>query len=194
MDHFNQQMFAWLAAGYEPHAVLLALSRLLADGGGWLAFAGVAWVAWRKPSQFGYLLCAVAVAGLAALAAHVLAAFINHPRPFMVGLSPAYVSHAARGSLPSAHATVLWTLACICLQRLNLLRLGLWVSACALATCWARIYAGIHFPLDILAGMGLGATLAVAFGVARLVVLRGLALLRSAVGHPPASGLRTLGS
>lgn len=172
MDQFNQQMFAWIAAGYAPSTVLLTLARFLADGGGWLAFGGALWAMWRMPSKLGYLLCAVAVSGLAAMAAHALAAYINHPRPFMVGLSPAYVAHSARGSLPSAHSTVLWTLAFICLQSVDLRRLGLWVSACALATTWARVYTGIHFPLDILAGMGLGAAIAFVFGVARLVMLR----------------------
>jgi len=171
MNFINRQMFAWIAAGHAPNTELLTLARLLADGGGWLAFGGAAWAMWRTPSKLGYLLCAVAISGLAAMAAHALADYINHPRPFMIGLSPEYVEHAARGSLPSAHATVLWTLAFICLQSLDLRRLGLWVGACALATSWARVYVGIHFPLDILAGMGLGAAIAFVFGTIRLAVL-----------------------
>lgn len=172
MDFINQQIFAWIAAGHEPSTVLLGLARLLANGGGWLAFGGAVFAMWRIPSKFGYLLCAIAVSGLSAMAAHALAQYINHPRPFMVGLSPAYLPHAARGSLPSAHSTVLWTLAFICLQSMDLRRLGLWVCLCALATTWARVYVGIHFPLDILAGMGLGAVISFVFGVARLVLMR----------------------
>lgn len=169
MDHFNHQLFIWLAAGYAPNAFLLSLARWLSQVGGWLAFAGVAWALWTKPSRRGYLFCGVVVCGLAAMAAHALAAYVNSPRPFMVGLSPTYVPHGSRGGLPSAHATVLWTLAFLCLLRVDLRRLGLWVSSCALAVCWARVYCGLHFPLDILAGMGLAMAIALTFYVAALV-------------------------
>jgi undecaprenyl-diphosphatase len=30
------------------------------------------------------------------------------------------------------------------------------IGAMALATAWARVYAGAHFPSDVLAGLGLG--------------------------------------
>lgn len=168
MDHVNQQLFIWLAAGYEPNAVLLPLARWLCGGGGWLAFAGVAWALWRMPSRRSYLVCAIAVCGLAAMSSHALAAYVNSPRPFVVGLSPAYIPHGIRGALPSTHATVLWTLAFICLPRADLRRVGLWVSVCALAVSWARVYCGLHFPLDILAGMGLGALIALVFHMAML--------------------------
>ncbi|MFT3802388.1 MAG: phosphatase PAP2 family protein [Burkholderiaceae bacterium] len=161
-------MFLWIAAGYEPNAFLLTLARWLAQGGGWLAFAGVAWALWRVPSRRGYLACAVVACGLAALASHELAALLNAPRPFMLGLSPLYVGHGARSGLPSTHATVLFTLAFICVQRPELRRIGLWVGGWALATGWGRVYCGLHFPLDIAAGMVLAAVIALAFHGAAL--------------------------
>ena len=74
-------------------------------------------MAWRQPSQRGYLMAVLGFATLAAVLAYSIAAALNLPRPFMLGLSPAYIAHGARGSLPSAHAAVMLTTALLCLGR-----------------------------------------------------------------------------
>ena len=81
-----------------------------------------------------------------------------------MGLSPAYIDHAARGSLPSAHASSLFTLG-FCLLWLRQLRLGgAVILAVALAVSWGRVYCGVHFPLDIAAGAALGGVIALLYG------------------------------
>ena len=52
--------------------------------------------------------------------AHALADAIGMPRPFMMGLSPAHIEHGARGSLPSAHASVMFTVALLLCLRPSL--------------------------------------------------------------------------
>jgi undecaprenyl-diphosphatase len=85
------------------------------------------------------------------------------PRPFIAGLSPAYIEHGARGSLPSTHATVMFTVALILCMRPALRIVGLAILLIGFVTGWARIYVGVHFPLDILGGFVLAMAIAAVF-------------------------------
>src|SRR6478609_4202451 len=162
MQAVNISLFQWLAT-------------LVAEGTSWLCLAVLAVATWRQPAQRGYAMATLAAAGVAALAAHALAQALNLPRPFVAGLSPNYIAHGARGSLPSAHASVMFTLALVLCLRPALRTLGLVVFAIALVTGWARIYVGVHFPFDIAAGLALAVVITALFwlltiGVRRFVV------------------------
>ena len=87
------------------------------------------------------------------------------PRPFVLGLSPAYIEHGIRGSLPSAHATVMFTVGLVFCLRPALRKIGFAILGVAVLTGWARIYVGVHFPFDVLAGLLLAGTIAAAFWV-----------------------------
>ena len=163
MQALNIVLFQWMAAGYSPNAELLWLASRLTASAPWVCTPVIAWMAWRRPSQRGYILMTLAAAALAAVAAHMLANAIHLPRPFVANLSPNYISHGARGSLPSAHATVLFTLAALFLLRPALRPAGWALLAVAMVVGWARIYVGAHFPFDVLAGFLLGAVIAAVF-------------------------------
>lgn len=156
-------LFQWMAAGYEPNTWLLALARIISVGGSWISAGLMGWAVWRWPSQRGLISTTLVACGAAALLAHFIAASLNLPRPFVVGLSPAYIVHAARGSLPSAHATVMFTIAWMFLLRPQLRFTGLALFGVAALTGWARIYVGVHFPMDIAAGLLIGLLLAGVF-------------------------------
>ncbi|MBT2301211.1 phosphatase PAP2 family protein [Variovorax paradoxus] len=169
MKALNFALFQWMAAGYEPSPWLLSLASAIAVGGAWAGMALMAWAAWRRPSERGYVMAALAFAAIAAVLAHAIAASLNLPRPFMLGLSRAYIAHGARGSLPSAHATVMFTVALVFLLRPRLRDLGIGIAALAVITGWARVYVGFHFPADIVAGLLLAVVMAGVFvGVQRL--------------------------
>lgn len=173
MQALNLSLFQAIAAGHDPNAALLWLARLIADGGGvWLCVAVVAWAAWKRPSQRAYLLAALFACGAASLLAHWLAQLIQMPRPFVVGLSPAYIDHGARGSMPSAHASVMFTVALILCLRRPLRAAGLGLFVLALITGWARIYVGVHFPLDVAGGLLLAAAVAGVFALLVWIVGR----------------------
>ncbi|OUL99292.1 phosphatase PAP2 family protein [Variovorax sp. JS1663] len=163
-------LFHWMAAGFEPRPWLVVVAGAIAVGGPWLCAALLGWMAWRQPPQRSHLAAVVGFAALAAVLAHSIAAALNLPRPFMLGLSPAYIAHGARGSLPSAHAAVMFTAALMCLARPALRSAGAAVFAMAVLTGWARVHVGVHFPGDILAGLLLAAALAGLFlGLQHLV-------------------------
>lgn len=84
---------------------------------------------------------------------HWIAALLHMPRPFMMGLSPTYVAHGGSGSMPSTHAAVMFTVSLLFLLRAGLRQPSIAIFAIAAFTGWARIYIGIHFPSDIVAGL-----------------------------------------
>jgi undecaprenyl-diphosphatase len=164
MDALNLQWFAWMAGGFAPTAWVLELARWLGMDGVALAGAALLWLWWKRPADRLYLLGSMLCCATAVLLAHRLAIWVGHPRPFVMGLSPAYIDHAARGSLPSAHASSLFTLG-FCLLWLRQLRLGgSVIVAVALAVSWGRVYCGVHFPFDIAAGAALGLVMARLYG------------------------------
>ncbi|AEV81223.1 UDP-diphosphatase [Actinoplanes sp. SE50] len=90
----------------------------------------------------------------------IVAAFAE-PRPYthLTGVL-VLVTRSTDPSFPSDHATMagaavagLWLV-----ER----RLGLLAGAAALVMCFARVYVGAHYPRDVLAGLIVGAVVAVA--------------------------------
>jgi undecaprenyl-diphosphatase len=87
-----------------------------------------------------------------------------HPRPFMAGVGHTFLQHAADSSFPSDHATIMFTVALVLAlsEAPGARRLGRLMLPVALAVAWARVYLGVHYPLDM------GGALAVALLVTLL--------------------------
>lgn len=103
--------------------------------------------------------CLVAFLGVAAN--QVIGAVWSHPRPFMIGIGHAWIQHAADSSFPSDHMTVFAG------SGLTLLLDGAtgWGAATllmGLCVAWARVFLGVHFPLDMAGAVGVAAA---AYGV-----------------------------
>lgn len=153
LEIFNTAIFRRMAGGTAPPALALLVGRTFALWGPWLATGVLCWATWRRPAEWVYLCVVTAAAGLASLLSHGIATGLNVPRPFAVGLSPSWIGHGTSGSMPSTHASVMFTVALALLVRPGLRIAGLWLVSMAGATGWARIYVGVHYPLDILAGL-----------------------------------------
>jgi undecaprenyl-diphosphatase len=89
---------------------------------------------------------------VALLVNQIIGLFFFHPRPYMMGLGPPLLPHAAETSFPSDHATLLFA-AAIYLWSSRIRLLGLLLLLLALANGWGRVYSGIHFPFDILGSL-----------------------------------------
>ncbi len=173
MQSLNLLIFSGLGAGFSPVAWLLQVALWTSMAATWCIVAMLAWVTFREPAAWVDVLVALACAGLVALVSHTMAQWLDMPRPFVLGLSADYASHSARGGMPSTHASVMSAVATFMLWRPRLHRMGLMVSLLALATGFARIYAGIHFPFDILGGFALGSVCGtLAAGTAMLLARR----------------------
>lgn len=75
--------------------------------------------------------------------------YAYHDRPFAAGYGPALIDHAADHSMPSSHVTFVLVLAVICATR------GQWRLTSLLfllggVMAWARVFVGVHWPLDML--------------------------------------------
>lgn len=167
MSALNIVLLQWIAAGEDPGSWALLAGRTMALWGGPASAAILLWTGWKKPSERGYLLVMIAGAAAASLLSHTLASVLNVQRPFVQGLVPGYITHDASGSLPSTHATAMFFIAAAFLMRDELRRTGWMLVVLAGLTGWSRVYVGVHFPLDIAAGLVLGLCLACALAAAR---------------------------
>jgi undecaprenyl-diphosphatase len=148
MQALNLTLYDWIAGADDPSGILL----WLAEHGASLAAVLVAWVILRRPKERWYAGAIVLAAGLTSMLAHALADGLGFERPYMQGLGAPRIPHGARGALPSAHATVMFTVALLLWLRPALRIVAGLALLLAALTSWGRIYAGVHFPIDIAAG------------------------------------------
>lgn len=154
LEAFNRALFlhinggdgtpAWLvqaAAGIVDDLIYLIPMLLL---GLWL---------WGGHARRSLVIKACLVAMIGVAANQAIGVVRPHPRPFMIGLGHAWIPHAADSSLPSDHMTVFAGVG------LTLLFDGAagWAGATlvtGLCVAWARVFLGVHFPLDMAGAVG----------------------------------------
>ena len=94
--------------------------------------------------------------------------FFPSPRPFAgdFGIIPLVIVSDPFGSFPSAHATVFAALAGTMLA--NRFRVWKWYLLAAVLVAIARIATGVHWPIDVFAGLLLG--LFVGFFLSKILI------------------------
>ncbi|MES2365851.1 MAG: undecaprenyl-diphosphatase [Pseudomonadota bacterium] len=152
LEHFNTQLFLLLNAPPGLHGMSLWVATAIAEWLIWLVPLGltVLWLFGKLDDQRAAV--KALAAGLIALGVNQLIAMLwFHPRPFMAGIGHTYLLHAADSSFPSDHVTLLlsvglalWTTDSILARRLAVVLLAI-----SPFVAWARIYLGVHFPLDM---------------------------------------------
>lgn len=190
LEAFNQRLF--LSINAEPTSS--AAARLL-------GVAAAEWLFWLVPIALvigwicggSRLRHALLVSTIAASAGVVInqgiAQIWPHPRPFMIGLGQQLIAHQPDASFPSDHLTVVWAVAFSLLFASGIARkLGMTVAILGVMIAWGRIFAGVHFPFDMLGSAVVGvvvSAMAWVFGSRLCVRMLRLALLieRWAVGR-----------
>jgi undecaprenyl-diphosphatase len=111
---------------------------------------------WHLPQRRVGAVFATAAAAIGLLANQPLASWVDRLRPYVAHPHAAHllIGRAHDPSFPSDHATGGFALACGMLLYDRLVGAVLLVLAGALA--FARVYVGIHYPGDVLAGAGIG--------------------------------------
>lgn len=150
---------AWLqslARDITALGSLGVLTLLVAASAGFMLLAGR-----RRAALF-----TVAATGGGALASSLLKALFDRPRPDVVP----HATEVATASFPSGHAmasaVVYLTLGALLARLVPAPRLKLYIMAVATALAAAvgltRVYLGVHWPSDVLAGWAAGAAWALA--------------------------------
>ena len=137
-------------------SVLTPLSRLFLPAGIIaVVVLTVGYVVARTRSVLPLAAGAIAAGGAWALA-HVAKALADRPRPYQVIAGAMLRQQPAHGtSFPSSHTAV--TMAVVLALAAFLPRaLAAVAVAYAVLVAWSRVYLGVHYPLDVVAGAGIG--------------------------------------
>ena len=124
-----------------------------------VAVLAIVYVVVRNRSVLPVVTGAVA-AGAALLLAHVAKAIADRPRPYQVMADAVLRQPPAHGtSFPSSHTAVTLAIAIALVPFLArpLAAVGI---GYAVLVGWSRVYLGVHYPLDILGGAGIGMAVA----------------------------------
>jgi undecaprenyl-diphosphatase len=146
-----------------------ALSYIGSYGIVWLVIAvAISGFSWTRPwlwTRVGVaILISESVSGL-------LKDWIARDRPPLANPDPMpLVSLPATHSFPSGHATVSFACATTLALAVPRLRAPLYTLAALIA--FSRVYVGVHYPLDVLAGATLGVGLAIALRMLGAILQR----------------------
>jgi undecaprenyl-diphosphatase len=119
----------------------------------WVAIALVLAVVWRRPSLF---LAVVVADVIADLLAELGKSVIDRHRPFETQLGPPTSTH----SFPSGHSATAFACATVLASLAPRWRVPFFALAALIA--FSRLYNGVHYPTDVLAGGVLGALVGLA--------------------------------
>lgn len=150
MEAFNESLFSLINAPAHPGAFELAIAMFFAKYAVLAIPAGfvIAWLRGGEATRKALLLATFAVVtGL--LTSHLIGAIWPHPRPFAIGLGYTHLEHAADASFPSDHLTLVWAVAFSLLLDSRTRLAGIALAILGLPVAAARIYLGVHFPLDM---------------------------------------------
>jgi undecaprenyl-diphosphatase len=97
----------------------------------------------------------------------IITLFYFHPRPFMIPTGTLLIAHAPETSFPSDHATLMFAISLMLLTFRELRSKGAILFVLAFIGGLARVYAGLHFPMDIA-----GSLLVALFSISLLLTLK----------------------
>ncbi len=81
---------------------------------------------------------------------YLITVFYFHPRPFMEHIGTLLIKHSSDTSFPSDHTTFMLSIAILLLYFKNTRKAGTVLFVIGFIGGVARVYSGVHFPLDIL--------------------------------------------
>jgi len=157
IEEFNIAVFKYINhfAGINP--VLDGIAKVIAQ---YLPFIFILWLLYlwlKRDNRYKNLaLYSVysAISGL--LLNFLIAVFYFHLRPFMVPVGKLLIQHRPDASFPSDHTTFMLSIAFMLSYFKETKISGLILLVLGLMGGLARIFCGLHFPMDIIGSLGVG--------------------------------------
>jgi len=173
-------------------SVLTPLSRLFLPAGIITAVVLIVVYVLARNRSILPVVAGAAAAGVAWMLAHVAKAMADRLRPYLAMADAVLRQQPAHGtSFPSSHTAVTLAVA-IALVPFLARPLAAAAIGYAVLTGWSRVYLGVHYPLDILGGAGIGMAAAGVILLALRALLRRAG--RAANGHNAATEVRRPGA
>jgi len=149
---WNMNLFQLINVSDAPNAAVVLIAKGFALYAPWMVIGVLIlfWLFGTVDKRRSLMIAGVAL-GLGLAVNFSIAFAIYVPRPFELGVGNTIFAHSLETSFPSDHATFLWSLGFGLLATRPLRQLGVIVFGLGLATAWARVYLGVHFPLDMAA-------------------------------------------
>jgi undecaprenyl-diphosphatase len=154
MEQWNQMVFLLLNAKLDALAADIEFAKFIAEDlicvvPFVLLITGLRGV--LAKGRVAYLpMIGAAMSGLLGL---IFNYFISlawyHPRPLEMGIGQTLIAHVQDSSFPSNHLTLIWSVALSLLLHKQHRVMGGLLFLIGIPVAWARIYLGVHFPLDI---------------------------------------------
>ena len=153
---WDEQIFFFLNSLAGQNRILDYLIIFLAEYFGYFLIAAFLFlIFWKyKKDAWRPLIFAVFSLLLSASLTQIIRYFYYRPRPFLTDSVTALIDHSSTSSLPSGHSVFFFALAFVVFY-LNR-RWSWWFLGGAFLMGLARIFAGVHWPLDIIGGAILG--------------------------------------
>jgi undecaprenyl-diphosphatase len=196
-DYLNQSLFALFNAapglsGWRLQGAIFAAEWVIM-----VVPLGLV-LMWTKgaPGQREAAVRALLAAVVALTISKIIGLMWFHPRPFMAGIGQSFLHHAPDSSFPSDHATSMFSvaLALMLSQLREVRRFGLVLLALGVIVAWARVFLGVHWPLDMIAAFVVSACAAILVetragqALAAALVLMMQAVYRRVLATPIARG------
>lgn len=154
LESFNRMLYLKVNAGENTPAWLIQVAIGLADMTIYLIPLLLLIFFWKKDQGLRNLAIKIVLVVVTALTVNLAIRTIwPHPRPFMIGLGKTWLHHAPDASFPSNHMTLFISTG-LTLLLSDMRRLGFIMLLMGLGTAWARIFLGVHFPLDMIGAVG----------------------------------------
>ena len=151
LEAFNQALFLHINANPTTPVWEIRAAAFMADDLIYLIpLALIALWCWSDEKQRNLALKACLVALVALGINQIIILGWPHPRPFMIGLGHTFIPHAADSSFPSDHGSIFSAVGLTLVFGYARSLTGWTILALGVCVAWARIFLGVHFPLDML--------------------------------------------
>lgn len=148
----NDQLFLLINASPNASPTIVYVAELIASKLiGLIPLLLVALWIWGSPARRTGLAASSIAAALALGTNQLVGLLWFEPRPFMIGLGRTLMPHPPENSFPSDHTTFILTVGIALIATRAAPTWGKVVIVLGALVAWARIYLGLHFPVDILA-------------------------------------------